>query len=93
MVFSDNYYILELRRKPKDMEQVLCERELWDKKYVADYSLCKDKTTQNNLTWIKYCVQCIILLQPDFFAQKCTLQELVEEAGHVYIFTLNFIVN
>jgi len=52
--------------------------------------LYKDKITRNNLTRIKCYARRIISLQPDFFAQKCALQELVEEAGHVCIFYPKF---
>ena len=90
MVFLDNYHILEFRGKPKGIEQILRKRGLWDKKYVVDCSLCKDKITQNDLTRIKCYAWHIISLQPDFLAQKCALQELVEEADHVCIFYPKF---
>ena len=90
IVFPDNYHILELWEKLKGIEQILREREIWDKKYVVDCSLYKDKITRNDPTRIKYCARCIISLQPDFLAQKCALQELVEEAGHVCIFYPKF---
>ena len=72
------------------MEQVLRERGLWDKKYVADCSLCKNKTTRDDPTRTKCCTRRIISLQPDFLAQKCALQEIIEEAGHVCIFYPKF---
>ena len=50
MIFPNDYHIPEFRGKPKGMEQVLRERGFWDKKYVADCSLCKNKTTRDDPT-------------------------------------------
>ncbi len=62
IVFSDNYHISEFQEKPKGMKQVLHERGLWDKKYIIDCSLYKNKSTQNDLTRTKYYAWHIISL-------------------------------
>ncbi len=90
MIFPNDYHIPEFWEKPKGMKQVLRERGLWNKKYVVDCSLCKNKTTRDDLTWTKCCARRIISLQPDFLAQKCALQETIEEADHVCIFYPKF---
>jgi len=74
--------------EPKRMKQILIERGLWRDGLSANCKLCKDKI--HDITRTDCCARRIILLQPNFLAQKSALEEVILKAGHKVIFYLKF---
>ncbi|PKB95594.1 hypothetical protein RhiirA5_302831, partial [Rhizophagus irregularis] len=83
MNFPDNHPEESLRGKQKGMKQILYERQLLTPGLKG---FCKNKETIDN----QCCMQHILENQPDFLAQKCMIQEIIESKGHKVIFYPKF---
>ena len=71
--------------EPKGMKQVLLEHGLW----VDGLTLkcCQGECTVGS---VDCCTKRMLELQPDFKEQRSLVQEVIEEAGHIYIFLPKF---
>ena len=72
--------------QPKGIKQVLDERGLWRQGLRLD---CK-KTRICSIDSNDCCARQLLSQQPDFLEQKSSVQEVVEEAGHLCIFLPKF---
>ncbi len=88
MVFPNDYEIIILWKKLKNMKIILIERGLWRQNLLANCKLYKKKVINNNR--IDCCIKRIISLQSDFFKQESFLKEIVKEAKHQIIIYLKF---
>jgi hypothetical protein len=88
MVWPNNHHDLQLRGKPKGIEQVLRERGLWKPGLLLKCTLCIEKV--ENPARVDCCCLRIMSLQPDFMAQKSGIEEVIEQAGHLCIFYPKF---
>ncbi|RGB24522.1 hypothetical protein C1646_772973, partial [Rhizophagus diaphanus] len=89
MVFPITYHDEKLRDKPKGIKQVLIERGKWPPGgLILDCKECKEKI--QDISRITCCACRVISLEPDFIAQKGTIEELIENAGHKCIFFPKF---
>ncbi|KAJ2927777.1 hypothetical protein H1R20_g9323, partial [Candolleomyces eurysporus] len=85
--------------EPKGMKQILIERSLW-KRNLTMY--CRNNKKRDGTTKkcepdaTDCCAKRILDLQPDFASQKPLVQEIIENAGHIFFLPkfhceLNFI--
>ena len=88
MQFSQNYRILELAGKPKDLKQILKERGLWDREYYASYPTSDGRPGCRPEG--RCCAQKIRAAERDFREQKGRLQGEIEARGHKVIFYPKF---
>jgi hypothetical protein len=83
MNFPDDYSNESLRGKPKGMKQILHERQLL-RPGLKGY--CQNKDSEDD----QCCMRHMLAKQPDFLAQKCMIQEIIEAKGHKVIFYPKF---
>ncbi|PKK57556.1 hypothetical protein RhiirC2_721147 [Rhizophagus irregularis] len=89
MVFPITYHNEKLCSKPKGIKQVLIECGKWSPGgLILDCKKCKEKIQDISRTTC--CARRVISLEPDFIAQKGAIEELIEKAGHKYIFFPKF---
>ena len=81
-MFSDAQH-----KQPKGIKLVLTECGLWPKKGL--HLECKPKCTSGSRP-ADCCARNLLQLQPDFQEQKSRVQEIIEEAGQLYIFLLKY---
>ena len=95
---QDFYYPEDHATMPgwfKGMEQIIRERGLWPSDGRSLLAQCPDFKCEPGRT--DCCCRRLLFNQPDFVAQKCHLQEVVEKRGHLcdfypkYHCKLNFI--
>ena len=70
--------------KPKGAKLILQEHGLW--KPGLPLGCCKPKLCSTN----DCCMKTILLKQPDILAQKSSVQQVIEDAGHLCVFLPKF---
>ena len=84
MIFSNDHPVVQLRRKPKGIKQVLLECNLWlMKKICLVCEKCSEKHINEKSRRFDCCVQRIMFLQPNFLEQRSLLEEAVVNANHI----------
>lgn len=81
--YPDDYPDESLCGKPKGMKQILRERQLL-RQDLKGY--CQNKESEDD----QCCMRHMLAKQPDFLAQKCMIQEIIEVKGHKIIFYPKF---
>ena len=80
----------EWRGKPKGCKRVLQERGLWPVGGLRHDCKSKKSKKDKSHTSNSCCARRLLLVQPDFLAQKSRLQEEIEKRGHLCLFFPKF---
>lgn len=86
MNFPSDHPHASLRNQPKGIAQVLTERGLWREKLRFRCGNSKNSPQKCTPTATDCCAYRILSLQPDFQAQRSSVEETIEQAGHLCIF-------
>jgi hypothetical protein len=91
MQFSNDPAVpAQLRGKPKGIAQVLWERELWPAEGMIHTCSRRPKKEDRICSGTHCCATRLLSLQPDFRAQKCNVQDVIESQGHLCTFLPKF---